>query len=477
MHKLIPLPAIARPSEERFLPFAMPKELFGTDGIRGIPGEYPLDDQTLYAVGRSLGAYLRTAARKISNHANGPARVLLGMDTRESGPGIAAQLAAGLCAEGVRVSAAGIISTPGVACLVRRDSFSVGAVISASHNPYHDNGVKLFAGTGMKFPDEVEAELESEILRRRADPAPSSDELLSVDRSLDEDYLAFLRNGAIPGANLGSLKIVLDCANGAASSLGPALFRSLGANVVAIHDTPDGRNINAECGALYPESLQAKVIEERAALGVAFDGDADRAIFVSASGRVVNGDGVLLVAARYLRAAGKLQGRRIVGTTMSNLGLERLLAAEGLTLVRVPVGDRYVLEEMVRTGSNLGGEQSGHVIFLDDATTGDGLLTALKVAGLVVLRGPLDSLVSDLKVFPQTIINVKVRARPPLESLPDVSRTLDEATRALGNAGRVILRYSGTEPKARVMVEAERDEDVALWAERLATAVRTAIGA
>jgi len=294
---------------------------------------------------------------------------------------------------------------------------------------------------------------------------------------LDEEYLAFLRGCVLPGAKLAGLKIVLDCANGAASSLGPDLFRSLGASVTAIHDQPDGRNINAGCGSLHPEGLCRKVIEHRAALGVAFDGDADRAMFVSASGRVVDGDGVLLIAARYLRSAGRLQGARIIGTTMANLGLERLLAAEGLTLVRMPVGDRYVLEEMLRSGANLGGEQSGHIIFLDDATTGDGLLTALKIACLVALRGSLDDLVRDLKVYPQTIINVSVRAKPPLEELAEVSRALDEANQALADSGRIVLRYSGTEPKARVMVEAERAEDVTLWAERIAAAVRSAVGA
>jgi phosphoglucosamine mutase len=460
----------------------MAKELFGTDGIRGIPGEYPLDDQTLYAAGRSLGGYLRQIAslqvhKTAATNGAGPARVLIGMDTRESGPHIAAQMAAGLAAEGAAISSAGIVSTPGVACLVRREKFSAGVVISASHNPYHDNGVKLFAGSGMKFPDEIEERLEIEILRGRKEFAPAPAKRLVVDRSLDEDYLGFLRDCAIPGAQLAGMKIVLDCANGAASALGPALFRSLGATVAPIHNVPDGRNINAHCGALYPEDLQQKVVEERAALGVAFDGDADRAIFVSASGRVVDGDGVLLVAARYLREAGKLAGTRIVGTTMANLGLERLFAAEGLSLARMPVGDRYVLEEMVRSGANLGGEQSGHIIFLDDATTGDGLLTALKIAGLVSLRGPLDALVSDLKVYPQTIVNVSVRSRPALESLAHVSRTLDEATRTLGTAGRVVLRYSGTEPKARVMVEAERAEDVAYWAERIASAVKSEIGA
>jgi len=452
----------------------MPKELFGTDGIRGIPGQFPLDDHTLFWVGRSLGAYLRRQGP--------PSRVLIGMDTRESGPHIAGQIAAGLREEGVTPVSAGVISTPGVAYLVRKQGFSVGVVISASHNPYHDNGVKLFAGSGMKFPDETEEQLEIEILRHRpplslAGPPPAAAQPLVPDRQLDEEYLAFLRGCVLPGANLAGLKIVLDCANGAASSLAPALFRSLGAGVTAIHNQPDGRNINAGCGSLHPEGLRRKVLEQSAALGVAFDGDADRAMFVSASGRVVDGDGVLLVAARYLRSSGRLKGARIIGTTMANLGLERLLAAEGLTLVRTPVGDRYVLEEMLRSSSNLGGEQSGHIIFLDDATTGDGLLTAVKIASLVALRGPLDDLVRDLKVYPQTIINVSVRAKPPLEDLAEVSRALDEASQALADSGRIVLRYSGTEPKARVMVEAERAEDVTLWAERIAAAVRSAVGA
>jgi phosphoglucosamine mutase len=446
----------------------MPKELFGTDGIRGVPGEYPLDDQTLYWIGRSIGGYLRLQQEH--------PRVLIGIDTRESGTHIASEIAAGLSEEGAVASFAGVISTPGVACLVRKEGFSAGVVISASHNPYHDNGVKLFAGSGMKFPDAVEAQIEAEILRHRNGQPPAPGARLTPDRRLDEDYLKFLRGCMLPGTDLYGFKIALDCANGAASSLAPALFRSLGAKVIAIHDTPDGRNINANCGSLYPQDLQKKVPQVGAALGVAFDGDADRAMFVTASGRVVDGDGVLLAMARYLRSTGKLKGNAVIGTTMTNLGLERALAAQGLALARVPVGDRYVLEEMLRSGSNLGGEQSGHVIFLDDATTGDGLLTALKIAGLVSLNGPLDALVKDLKTYPQTILNVKVRTKPPLESLPEVSQALDQATRALGNSGRIVVRYSGTEPKARVMVEAERAEDVEYWAERLANAVRSAVG-
>ena len=447
----------------------MAKQLFGTDGIRGVPGEYPLDDPTLFGVGRALGEYVRVRAPR--------PRVLLGMDTRESGPHIAGCLAAGLAAAGAATAFAGVISTPGVACLVRQKGFAAGVVVSASHNPFHDNGVKLFSGSGMKFPDEVEESIEQEIAKHRNGQRPAAPAILDADESLDEEYLAFLRSRVISGAQLRGMKIVLDCANGSASRLGPALFRSLGAKVVPLCNQPDGRNINAGCGSLHPESLQRKVAATRAALGVAFDGDADRAVFVSASGKLVNGDGVLLAVARYLASVGQLKRGRIVGTTMANLGLERALAAEGLSLARVPVGDRYVLEEMLRSGCNLGGEQSGHIIFLDDATTGDGLLTALKIACLVALRGPLDQLVAGLKIYPQTIVNVKVRSKPPLESLPEVMRLLAEAERALGDTGRIVLRYSGTEPLARVMVEAERAEDVERWASALASAIRSSLGA
>jgi phosphoglucosamine mutase len=452
----------------------MAKQLFGTDGIRGVPGEFPLDDATLFRAGRALGRYLRPDGGAPRNPAHsGP--VLIGMDTRESGPHIAGELAAGLASAGVATASAGIITTPGVACLVRRRNFSAGAVISASHNPYHDNGVKLFSYEGMKFPDELEEQLEAEILGGTIEPGKA--EWLEADPKLDEEYIEFLRGCLLPGARFVDMKIVLDCANGAAYKLGPQLFRALGAKVIAINNAPDGRNINANSGSLHPEALQQRVVAEGAALGVAFDGDADRALFVSATGKVVDGDGVLLAAARYLKSTKQLKNGRVVGTTMANLGLERALEKEGLTLARVPVGDRYVLEEMIRSGCNLGGEQSGHIIFLDDATTGDGLLTALKMASLVAIRGPLDELVAGLKVFPQTIRNVKVRSKPPLESLPEVARALQDAERALGNSGRVVLRYSGTEPKARVMVEAERAEDVERWASAIASAIQAAVGA
>ena len=447
----------------------MPKELFGTDGIRGVPGTPPLDDATLYACGRALGANLARS--------NPAARVLIGMDTRESGPHLAALLAAGLANAGATVAFAGIITTPGVACMVRQGGFQAGVVISASHNPFHDNGVKLFSSAGMKFPDSVEEILEQDIFQHRHEAPPKNPPPLVADESLDAKYLDFLRSRVISGSKLSSLRIALDCANGAAYKLGPELFRSLGAHVIAMGDQPDGRNINAGCGSLHLEGLQKRVVAERATLGVAFDGDADRALFVCQSGKVINGDGVLLAAARFLKSAGKLKGNRVVATSMSNLGLERVLAREGIALARANVGDRYVLEEMLRSNNVLGGEQSGHVIFLEDSPAGDGLLTAIKIASLVSTNGRLESLVFGLKDYPQTIINVKVKSKPPLESLPEVSRALAEAQSALGDNGRVVLRYSGTEPLARVMVEAEHDADVQRFSQSLADALRHSIGA
>jgi len=450
----------------------MDKRLFGTDGIRGIPGKSPLDDKTLERVGMALAEYLRMRGEG--------ARVLIGRDTRESGPHIAERISQGLASAGAEPVSAGVLTTPGVAWLVNREGFAAGVVISASHNPYHDNGVKLISSSGMKFSDAVEAKIESHILSPNgAKPVSVSPRPLDLegDEALYEDYLAGLRKSVFPGAHLSGMRIVLDCANGAASKLAPQLFRSLGCTVTAMNDTPDGRNINAGCGSLYPETLQKRVVETGAALGVAFDGDADRALFVSASGKLVDGDGVLLAAARYMKSSGLLKGDVIVGTTMANLGLEKALEKSGLSLARTAVGDRYVLEEMRRIKANLGGEQSGHILFLDDATTGDGMLTAVKVASLVSLAGPLDALVADLKIFPQKIVNVKVASKPPLESLPEVHGTLKKAEAALGNSGRVVLRYSGTEPLARVMVEAEKEEDVRLWTDSLATVLRAAIGA
>ena len=447
----------------------MAKELFGTDGIRGIPGTAPLDDATLYATGRGLGIFLKRA--------HGSAHVLIGMDTRESGPHIAALLAAGLEKEGASAEFAGVITTPGVACLVRQNDFQAGVVISASHNPYHDNGVKLFSHAGMKFPDAEEEKIEAEIFRLRSEPVRAERPALVANHALHVEYLDFLRNHVLPGANLSGYRMVLDCANGAAYQLGPELFRALGADVVVMGVTPDGRNINAGCGSLHLDGLQARVQKEGAQLGVAFDGDADRALFVGGTGQLVNGDGVLLAVARYLKSQNALKRNRVVATSMSNLGLERALAKDGVSLARAAVGDRYVLEEMVKSENNLGGEQSGHIIFLDDSPAGDGLLTAVKIASLASMKGPVETLVAGLKDYPQVIVNVKVKSKPPLDSLPGVAKALAEAQTALGDNGRVVLRYSGTEPLARVMVEAEHQTDVDRFAKTIADALRGAIGA
>ena len=447
----------------------MGKELFGTDGIRGVPGTPPLDDQTLYATGRALGEYLKRE--------HGAAHVLIGMDTRESGPHIAALLAAGLQRSGSSAEFAGVITTPGVACLVRFNDFQAGVVISASHNPYHDNGVKLFSHAGMKFPDGDEEKIEGEIFRYRNEIVPPRRPALATNQALHRDYLEFLHKHVLPGANLSGFRIVLDCANGAAYELGPELFRSLGADVLAIGVRPDGRNINAACGSLHLEALQKRVVSDGAVMGVAFDGDADRSLFVCRKGEVVNGDGVLLAVARYLKAQNSLRSGRVVATAMSNLGLERVLAREGISLVRAAVGDRYVLEEMLRSGDNLGGEQSGHIIFLDDSPAGDGLLTAVKIASLVSSKGSLESLVEGLEDYPQVIVNVKVKSKPPLDSLPEVSRAVEEAKTALGDSGRVVLRYSGTEPLARVMVEAKHHADVERFSQSIANALRKEVGA
>jgi phosphoglucosamine mutase len=446
----------------------MTKELFGTDGIRGIPGIAPLDDQTLYAAGRGLAEFLRKHHRS--------AQVLIGMDTRESGPHIAVLLAAGLQAGSATAESAGVITTPGVACLVRHNDYQAGVVISASHNPYHDNGVKLFSHAGMKFPDAEEEIIEGQMAAFQADRLPVKRPALPPQHHLHVEYLDFLKSRVLPGANLSGLRMVLDCANGAAYRLGPELFRALGADVVAMGVHPDGRNINAGCGSLHLEGLQERVKREKASLGVAFDGDADRALFVCEDGKVVNGDGVLLAIARHLKAGEALTENRVVATAMSNLGLERALAREGITLARAAVGDRYVLEELLKSGNKLGGEQSGHIIFMDDSPAGDGLLTAVKMASLVAMKGPLGTLVAGLKDYPQVIVNVRVKDKPPLESIAEVRQALAEAQTALGDNGRIVLRYSGTEPLVRVMVEAEQEADVRRFSRSIAEAVRSAIG-
>ncbi len=445
----------------------MGKQLFGTDGIRGVAGEYPLDPATIHAFGMALGADLR-------RH-DPDAAVLIGMDTRESSPAIAAQVAAGLAQQGVRAVSAGVITTPGVAWLTRSDAFTAGVMISASHNPYRDNGLKVFGHSGFKLPDDEEHAVEQEIFRHACEPAgvPLP---LAPDPALAERYLSYLES-TVAGSFAGT-RMVLDAGNGAASQLGPALFRRLGAEVMAICCEPNGRNINLDCGALYVDRVRTAVLESGADLGMALDGDADRAIFVAASGRIVDGDAVLLIAARALKSAGKLDKGLVVATVMSNLGFERALTRDGITLLRTPVGDKYVLEEMVRVGAALGGEQSGHVIFRQYATTGDGLLTALRILETSRRSGAgLDELTAGLEIYPQRLENVPVRERKALHELAGVAREIEACQQAFGPSGRVLVRFSGTEPLARVMVEGPDLEQVDEFTGRIAAAIRKEIGA
>jgi phosphoglucosamine mutase len=348
-------------------------------------------------------------------------------------------------------------------------------VISASHNPYRDNGLKVFGHNGFKLPDSEEHLIEQEIFRLRAGPVTPAPMALAVDEDLDRQYLAFLLG--ISSLRLDGVKIALDCGNGAAYRLAPELFRTLGAEVVAIGCSPDGRNINLHCGALHLEALQEAVVAHGAAFGAAFDGDADRAIFVSAAGKVVNGDAVLLATGRALQAAGRLPGNTVVSTVMSNLGLEKAFEAQGIRMVRTPVGDKYVLEEMVRLGAALGGEQSGHVIFREFATTGDGMLTALRLFEIAHHAGVgLDELTADLQIYPQVLVNIRVREKKGLLELPAVAEQIRLAEEAFAGSGRVLVRFSGTEPLARVMVEGRNMQQVETFSGNIANAIRRAMG-
>jgi phosphoglucosamine mutase len=441
------------------------KQLFGTDGIRGVAGEYPLDPATIFAFGAALG-----------REAMGTGEILVGADTRESGPWIAELVAGGLERSGARVRYAGVVTTPGIAYLTRTGPFVAGVMISASHNPYQDNGIKVFTHSGFKLPDAEEHAIEREIFRLRelgVAPAPAT---LAVDEGLDRQYLEYLVSTA--SVRFDGVTLAMDCGNGAASVLGPGLFRRLGADVKELFSAPDGRNINLDCGALHVERLRDAVLAHGADFGVAFDGDADRAIFVAASGKTVDGDAVLLATARAMKAAGHLPGDTVVATVMSNLGLERALERERIRMTRTPVGDKYVLEEMVRLGAALGGEQSGHVIFREYATTGDGLLTALRLFEIARRAGVgLDELTADLEIYPQRLVNVRVREKKGLTELPSVAREIRLVEEAFAGTGRVLVRFSGTEPLARVMVEGPDLQQVESFSARIAEAIRREMGA
>jgi phosphoglucosamine mutase len=442
------------------------RQLFGTDGMRGVAGEFPLDRPTTFATGVAL-------ARWVAQN-NLDREVVIGMDTRESGPWIAEQVAGGLAEGGVRPRFAGLITTPGLAYVTRQGPFGAGVMISASHNPYRDNGIKIIGHSGFKLPDEQEHMLEGYIFERSADGRETAPLHLSVDEGLDRLYLDHLA-ATLPGG-LAGMRIVVDAANGAATYLAPELFERLGASVDKIHCRPDGRNINLNCGSQHLDDLRERVLRLRADVGVAFDGDADRAMLISHSGKVVDGDAVLLLTALPLHEQGRL--KEVIATVMSNLGLERALRRHGIGLVRMPVGDKYVLEEMLKRNAPLGGEQSGHVIFREFATTGDGLLTALRVFEVMRATGhDLDTLTTEMESYPQLLVNVRVKNRRPLDELDDVKVEIRRAETEFGDAGRVLVRFSGTEPLARVMVEGPTLDRVEHHAHAIAAAIQAELGA
>jgi len=453
------------------------RQLFGTDGIRGVAGEFPLTKQSTYLIGRALGHDLVRITPK--------ARAVIGLDTRESSRWIANRVSEGMAAVGVEVHSAGVITTPGVAYLARSRGFAAGVVISASHNPWTDNGIKVFSGDGFKLTDARELAIEKEIFALLQNPMAADETAVRIpgpslpgETELRQVYIKSL--AASVSSDLRHMRVLVDCANGAATAEGPELFRDLGIQATFIHVSPNGKNINEGCGALHPETLGRTVAESggRFDLGVTFDGDADRALFSDSAGRVVNGDGVLLAAARDLHAQGKLKADTVVSTTMSNMGLEIALKKSGIQMLRANVGDKYVLEEMLKTGATLGGEQSGHIIFRDgDSTTGDGLLTALRLMDIIVRSGKsLEKLVGDLKVFPQKIQNVRVREKIPFAQVPTVKTAIDAAERELDGNGRVVVRYSGTEALARVMVEAESEDRMQALTASIASEIQKALG-
>jgi phosphoglucosamine mutase len=453
------------------------RQLFGTDGIRGVAGQFPLTTQSTYLIGRALGHDLMRSVAK--------PQAVIGQDTRESSRWIADRIAEGLAAVGVDVHSAGVITTPGVAYLARSRKMAAGVVVSASHNPWTDNGIKVFSGDGFKLSDARELAIEKEIFALLENPGAADDTALKIPRpslpgegDLRHAYIQSLT--ASVSSDLSRLRVLVDCANGAAAAEAPELFRALRIQATFIHVSPNGKNINEQCGALHPDTLGKAVAasEGKFDLGITFDGDADRALFCDATGRVINGDGVLLAAARDLQGQGKLKADTVVSTTMSNMGLEIALKKSGIRMLRANVGDKYVLEEMLKTGASLGGEQSGHIIFRDgDSTTGDGLLTALRLMDIMVRSGrPLADLVGDLKVFPQKIQNIRVREKVPFNHVPAIKAAIEAAERELDGSGRVVVRYSGTEALARVMVEAESESKMQSLTATIADEIQKALG-
>ena len=437
--------------------------LFGTDGVRGKAGVAPLDEATV----RRLGAALVLALR----HEQEPVRFLVGRDTRESGEWIERELARGVRSQGGELISAGIIPTPAIAFLTPRKGFTAGLVISASHNPFEDNGIKVFSGAGEKFTEALERRVESFIEQVDLSSLPAAQQVERIDYR--EDYLAHLKEILPRDPRTAALRVAVDCANGATTTIAPRLFQELGTDHTCIGCEPDGRNINLQCGSTAPQQLARTVVNGRYDLGIAYDGDGDRAIFVDASGTVVDGDAVMLMCARQLKAEGRLAGDAIVATVMSNIGLELALRESGIGLVRCPVGDKYVMEEMIARGLALGGEQSGHVIFADYLFTGDGLATSLHVLRVMMATGrTLADLASELTAFPQVLVNVRVARRIDLASVPEIAGVMASVESRLAGQGRLLVRYSGTEPLLRVMLEGRDQGEITRWAHEIVDAVK-----
>lgn len=451
------------------------KSLFGTDGIRGEAGEFPLDVSTVRNVGTSLARILNTASGKSPS-------IVIGRDTRESGAWLEQALIDGASSVGAECLSAGVITTPGVAYLTRILRADAGVVISASHNPYHDNGIKIFAPTGRKIADSIERLIEADIFA--AVDADNSTPVVTASHSSTQSeeqlrklYLKFLTDEIGTNLTLSGFSIVVDCANGACSELAPALFKTLGAHVIAINASPNGRNINLNCGSLHIESLQTKVVAEQADLGVAFDGDADRSLFVDAKGTFVDGDATLWVLSNHLLKQQQLRGNFVVATVMSNIGLEIALRSLGVELIRADVGDKYVLEELIRRDGSLGGEQSGHIILPELSLAGDGMITALCVIrAMIDAQKPLSRLVDGFQRYPQILINVRVREKVPFTELAGVQSVVNDIQERLSQNGRLLLRYSGTEPLARVMIEGAKQSEIETYAIQIARAIQREIG-
>jgi phosphoglucosamine mutase len=445
------------------------KRLFGTDGIRGVAGTYPLDPATVRKFGLAL-------ADVLSRELGRPPRVVLGRDTRESGPWIRDAVADGLASRGGVAVDAGVITTPGLAHATQGALFDAGVMISASHNPFADNGLKVFGRDGVKIADDAESRIESLILDAALAAPPAGGGRATEDGSLVRRYVAYLE-GTLPRGRFNGLKLMLDCANGSAHAIAPAVFRHLGAAVDTTGDAPDGRNINLDCGSLHLDGLAARVREGRFDLGLAFDGDADRCLAVDRTGRAVDGDHILFLCGRRLMRRGALPGHSLVATVMSNFWLEKRLGDEGIVLHRAPVGDKYVLDRMIAEDAILGGEQSGHVIFRDRSTTGDGILTGLMLVDAILDDAErLETILDGIVPFPQLLLNVRVTSKPDLRAHPAIGPVVAEVERAIDGRGRVVLRYSGTEGLARVMVEADDETLVRDSAERISAVIREHLG-